>query len=499
MKRKIRQKKRIPRSVRWLFYGFVLMVVALVVMGRNSQPLESWHSVHLTEEFTAKKADEIPTFDDYLKLEGRLFEQLEKEVYNSTGTGPEYTLVRYSPGSAADPQHLSLNWNRTFELTVDDPVGGVLLLHGMSDSPYSLRTLGQALNDEGYYVLGLRLPGHGTAPSGLMRVKWQDMAAAVRLGMERLSRKVKSGPVHIMGYSTGASLGIDYALKALDGEASPLPASLVLVSPAIGVHPSAALANARNRLGLLPGLGWLSWLSILPEFDPYKYNSFATNAGTQVHKLTGSVSRRITAKAQSGPIRSFPPVLVFKSTVDATVTTDAVVDRLLIHLEQDRHELVLFDINRTAVASPIMISDPGPFTDRLMAQDNLPFTLTLITNENPESREVVAHRKAPFSTEETIEPLNVQWPRGVISLSHIALPFPPDDPLYGVTPPEDPQKIFLGQISVRGERGLILFPADWLLRIRHNPFYDYLENRTLEWMKEKGDRYEEDARRIGEE
>ncbi len=484
--RKIGTRKHFPRCAIWLLCGVSLLGAVLGGTGCSGPQLKAWHTEHLTEEFRAGMADEVFTFEDYLALEERLFAQLEEEVYENTGTGPEYTLVRYSPGSAADPLPLDPNWNRTFELISDSPVGAVLLLHGMSDSPYSLRALGQTLNEQGYWVVGLRLPGHGTAPSGLRKIRWKDMAAAVGLGMEHLSRQMGSKPVHIIGYSTGASLGIDYTLRALDGDAAPMPGSLVLISPAIGVHSAAALAGAKNQLGYVPGLGGLSWLSVLPEFDPYKYNSFATNAGSQVHKVTSSVSRRITAKAQSGPITSFPSVLVFKSTVDATVTTDAVVDRLLIHLEQDRHELVLFDINRSAVASPLMISDPGPLTGRLMADDTLPFTLTLITNENPESREVVVHRKAPFSSEETIEPLNVQWPRGVISLSHIALPFPPDDPLYGVTPPEDPQKIFLGQISVRGERGLILFPADWLLRIRHNPFYDYLETRTLEWLEDPG-------------
>ena len=477
---------RLQRLVRWLLSGFVLMVIVLGFMGRGSQPLRPWHTEYLTAEFSAKMAHEIRTFDDYLQLEDKLFAQLEKEVYGPTATGPQYQLVRYSSGSAADPQRLTPNWNRSFELTADAPVGGALLLHGMSDSPYSLRALGETLNRQGYWVVGLRLPGHGTAPSGLRNIRWQDMAAAVRIGMERLSDKVEAKPVHILGYSTGAALGIDYSLKALDGDASPVPASLVLISPAIGVHPSAALAGTRNRLSALPGMGWLAWLSILPEFDPYKYNSFATNAGTQVYKMTRSVSKNIAAKAKSGPIQSFPPILVFKSTVDATVSTDAVVDRLLIHLESDRNELVLFDINRTAVASPLMISDPGPLTDRLMADDKLPFTLTLITNESPESTAVVARRKMPFSNENTTEPLNVNWPKGVISLSHIALPFPPDDPLYGVQAPEDSETVFLGQIPIQGERGLLLFPADWLLRLRHNPFYDYLEARTLQWVDNLG-------------
>ncbi len=230
-------------------------------------------------------------------------------------------------------------------------------------------------------------------------------------------------------------------------------------------------------------------MSIQPEFDPYKYNSFATNGGTQVHRVTRSVSRRISRWVRSGDLKSFPPTLVFKSTVDATVSTAAVVDRLLRPLGPHGHELVLFDINRLAASTTILISDPGPLTNRLMADRSLPFTVTLVTNENPESSQVVVRQKPPFSTEiaKTAE-LNVTWPAGVVSLSHVALPFPPDDPLYGRQPPEDPNELFLGQIALQGERGLLKISTDWLFRLRHNPFYDYLESSTLEWMDSAGDR-----------
>ena len=70
--------------------------------------------------------------------------------------------------------------HRTYELSGPEPVAVVLLLHGMSDSPYSLRHLGERLSASGMRVLGLRVPGHGTAPSGLVHVQWQDMAAAVK-------------------------------------------------------------------------------------------------------------------------------------------------------------------------------------------------------------------------------------------------------------------------------------------------------------------------------
>jgi hypothetical protein len=70
----------------------------------------------------------------------------------------------------------------------------------------------------------------------------------------------------------------------------------------------------------------------------------------------------------------------------------------------------------------------------------------------------------------------------MISLSHVALPFPPDDPLYGRGPAQSEEIAFLGHLDVRGERNLLRFPADWLMRLRHNPFYDYQEARVLEWL-----------------
>ena len=483
MKSKTFFSKRLVSYITWTVVGFVAGAVTLLyTQGCAGPPRKAWHKVNLTQEFIAEKADEVHSFDDYRQLEERLFEQLEEKVYSQTPTGPDYALVRYSAGSAADPQILQPNWNRSFEFSAADPVGAVLLLHGMSDSPYSLRVLAQTLKAHNYWVLGMRMPGHGTAPSGLKRISWQDMAAAVQLGMIHLQSAVGLLPIHIVGYSTGAPLAINFALDAFEEETLTTPASLVLISPAIGVHPAAALAKWKRRLSYLPGLGGMAWLSVLPEFDPYKYNSFATNAAEQVHRLTTAVARRIENRARSGPDEILPPTLVFKSTVDATVSPDAVVDRLLKHLKPGRHELVLFDINRFAAHSTVMIADPAPFTERLLDNKNLPFVMTLVTNENLQSRAVVALRKPPFTAKASqVEPLGLDWPRGVISLSHVALPFPPDDPLYGRTPPDDENQLFLGQMAIQGERDLLKIPYSFLVRIRYNPFYDFLEARTLEW------------------
>jgi pimeloyl-ACP methyl ester carboxylesterase len=329
---------------------------------------------------------------------------------------------------------------------------------------------------------------YGKTGKGPDYILVRDMAAAVRMAMEHLAAKVGGKPIHIVGYSTGAALALDYSLDAAEGVRKPEPASLVLISPAIGIHPAAVLAGVKTWLSNIPGLGGLAWLDVMPEFDPYKYNSFATNAGDVVHRLTRSVSRRITAMSQSDLKIILPPILVFKSAIDATVSTDAVVDSLLKPLAPHRHELVLFDINRSTLKSRLLVSDPGLLSDRLSADDKLPFTLSLITNENPESPGVISIHRAPLSSETQGRPLDLVWPPGIISLSHVALPFPPDDPLYGLEPQEESNRVFLGQTAVNGERNLLSVPSDWMLRLRHNPFYDYLETRMIDWVDGSGTR-----------
>lgn len=468
-----------------------IVPIAILLQGCGNDPdLEIWHTEKLTGEFAESMLDDsVQSFAQYLELEQRLFNQLEEKIYTQTPTGPAYSLARYSHDSLSDPSRQQPNWNRTYELSVKQPQGGVLLLHGMSDAPYSLRALGESLQKNGYHVIGLRLPGHGTIPSGLRFVSWRDMSAAVSLAMNHLNSILGSKPIHIVGYSTGAPLAINFSLDNIENDRKKIPASLVLISPAIRVHPTGALAQFKNALSEIPGMAKLAFLSTMDEFDPYKYNSFATNAGAQVHHITRSVDQRIQALATDPEMAGLlPPILVLKSTVDSTVTTAAVVDNLLSRLEPDKNEIVLFDVNRNAaIKTTLMVANPGPLTSRLMADQELPFAVTLVSNLDPETNQVVARRKGPYSLhKKETEPLNAAWPRGVISLSHIALPFPPDDPLYGETPPENDDFIFLGNLAFRGERGLLRLPEDWLLRMRFNPFYEYLEQRTLQWIETSG-------------
>ena len=103
-------------------------------------------------------------------------------------------------------------------------------------------------------------------------------------------------------------------------------------------------------------------------------------------------------------------------------------------------------------------------------------------NEDSGTDEVLEWHRPATGRRAATRAIGLTWPGEVFALSHIAMPFPPDDPVYGNERPADSSRVFLGRIEAMGERGVLLLPATWQVRLRHNPFYDYLEERTLEWM-----------------
>jgi len=478
--------KTLPRPaltlLRFLAAGFIgslLTAVAVYVYILDSRPdLSVWHTADLDEEFTAGSG--LADFAQYLALEERLFAQLDELVYARVPTGPSEATNRYSRGSLADPGRWPLNWNRSFELPHEEPQAGVLLLHGLSDSPYSMRVLGQTLHQQGAMVLGLRIPGHGTAPSGLVETRWQDMAAAVQLAAQHVRDAVGDKPVFLVGYSNGGALAVEYTLSTLADNALPEVAGVVLLSPEIGISGVAALAVWQGRLGHLLGLEKLAWNDLLPEYDPYKYGSFAVNAGDIAYRLTGRIQRQLDALQGTGKLEELPPILAFQSGVDATVSAAALVTNLFDRLPPVGHELVLFDINRRTEVGPLLKEDPRTVFEPLLRNDTRAFDLTVATNENGESNRVIA-RTARLGDEIAGTAYIGEWPRGVYSLSHVALPFSPLDPVYGGPQAADSPGIALGDLAPRGERGVLKISGTNALRLRWNPFFDYVSARVVQF------------------
>lgn len=464
--------KFIIRAVLYGLAGMLLLGSILLIHHLQGLPeLEPWHKTEL-QDFSHSN-DDIRDLPAYLQLEDALFRQVKEQVYLATDNPEGNQYNRYVSGSRSDPMHYRVNWNRTFELRTDKPVATVLMLHGMSDSPYSMRAIARLMHEKGAHVLALRLPGHGTLPSGLEHVSWRDFTAAVRLGARHLQQIADDGvPFYIAGFSNGGALAVDYALESMESHDLPRPDGLLLLSPALGVSPLASLASITLYLSRIPGLEKMAWLAIQPEYDPYKYNSFAINAGEQVYRLTEDIARRIDRLDKGKGVGNFPPVLAFKSAVDATVPPDTLVSGLFDRLAPNHHHLVFYDVNRQSDTDELLISDPAPLTKQLL-DSTLNYDFTLLTNRNSESREVVARQKDAFSAAITQQSTGLAWPQSVYSSSHVALPFSPHDPIYGSTNLHSAEHVSLGSLQLHGERSLLVVPISQLMRLRYNPFFDY--------------------------
>lgn len=122
------------------------------------------------------------------------------------------------------PEEAQLNAPREWRPT--GPIrGGVLLVHGLGDSPWSFTDIGQALARQGFVARTVLLPGHGTQPRDMLDVRMEQWREVVESQVALLQRD--AGPVYLGGFSTGANLVLDHAYR------HPEVAGLLLFSPAI--------------------------------------------------------------------------------------------------------------------------------------------------------------------------------------------------------------------------------------------------------------------------
>ncbi|OIJ68784.1 alpha/beta hydrolase [Streptomyces mangrovisoli] len=112
---------------------------------------------------------------------------------------------------------------------------GVLLCHGFTGSPQSLRPWAERLAEHGLTVSVPLLPGHGTRWEDMQITVWQDWYAEVDRELRAL--RARCATVFVAGLSMGGALAL--RLAARHGDAV---AGVVVVNPANKVHGAAAHA-----------------------------------------------------------------------------------------------------------------------------------------------------------------------------------------------------------------------------------------------------------------
>ena len=468
-------------TIKYLLVGALLLLAAVflvrAVQSMRGPDLQPWHRLAPPEP----SADEIDAMNwmQWLKAEDAAFRFVETEVQAKLPAAQQVPQNRYWADAPLNPANLRQNWNRSFTLDpAGAPVGAVVLLHGLTDAPYSLRHVGDLYQKRGWVVIGIRMPGHGTVPAGLAKAKAEQWQAATRLAVREAMRRAPGRPLHIAGYSNGAALAMIHALDATENPTLGAPDQVVLLSPMIGLTRFARFAGLAGMPAIFPAFVNAAWLDIIPEYNPFKYNSFPVKAGAESHRVTVILGEKIEAARSSGRIGRLPPILTFQSAVDSTVSAPAVVDGLYAHLPANGSELVLFDINRAAYVGPLVRQSAKTALERMRPTGRHNYRLSIVANAAPGDPETVVRSYAPDATVPVEEPLGIPYRRDFFSLGHVALPFPLSDGLYGADPsPDDPQGVALGALATRGENGVLGISPAALARVSSNPFMPWVLGR----------------------
>ncbi len=195
---------------------------------------------------------------------------------------------------------------------------GFLLLHGFTATTTEVRPLAESLHAAGHTVSAPLLPGHGTHPDDLNKVRWQDWLQAVESEYQKLSEQCEE--VWVAGESMGGLLCLLLAAK------NPKIKGLLLYAPALYVNKMKAayvLQYVMKYLAKKPKKEDLLWKG---------YNVYPLKGAVQMLKLQKAARKALGKITQ--------PTLAFFSEKDATVNL-AASDLLLEKLGSKDLEIVI--------------------------------------------------------------------------------------------------------------------------------------------------------------
>lgn len=230
---------------------------------------------------------------------------------------------------------------------------GVLISHGFSGSPRSVKPWGRYLAEAGYTVSVPRLPGHGTSWQEMNKTRWQDWYGEIQREYRRLNDKCST--VFVMGLSMGGSLALKLA------EDQPDLAGLAIVNPAVhSERPDRfLLPYIRHVVPAFPGI--TNDIN-KPGMDEGGYTKLPLQAAYSLTELWADVKRDITKVTQ--------PLLVMRSTEDHVVEASnsqwildnvASDDLTFIELRNSFHVATLdYD-------AEVIFSESVAFMERVMA------------------------------------------------------------------------------------------------------------------------------------
>ncbi|MEP7024418.1 MAG: alpha/beta fold hydrolase, partial [Actinomycetota bacterium] len=180
---------------------------------------------------------------------------------------------------------------------------GVLLCHGFTGSPHSLRPWAEYLGAAGLSVCLPRLPGHGTTWQEMARTRWGDWYAELDRAFEEL--RARADEIFVMGLSMGACLAL--RLAQVRGQAV---SGLVLVNPSVTADTKLFALAPLLKL-FVPSLKGVGSDIKKPGVTEGSYDRVPVRAAATLPGLWKATQDQLGEVTQ--------PVLVFHSTVDHVV------------------------------------------------------------------------------------------------------------------------------------------------------------------------------------
>ena len=180
---------------------------------------------------------------------------------------------------------------------------GVLLCHGFTGSPQSLRPWAEYLAAAGLSVSLPRLPGHGTTWQEMARTRWEDWYAEVDRAFDEL--QASCDEMFVMGLSMGGCLAL--RLAELRGDAI---RGLVLVNPSITADTKLFMLAPVLKL-VVPSLKGIASDVKKPGAAEVGYDRVPVKAAATLPGLWRITQQHLTELTQ--------PVLAFRSATDHVV------------------------------------------------------------------------------------------------------------------------------------------------------------------------------------
>lgn len=267
-----------------------------------------------------------------------------------------------------DPEQ-EVQLNLPFERKPEHPGDkAVLLVHGLSDSPYSFTDIADELVAAGYTVRSILLPGHGTKAEDLMHPELEDWTGIVSHHTQLLSQQYDE--VWLGGYSTGANLVTAEAMqnRNVDG--------LLLFAP--------AFQPQSKMVALAPYVRhFVDWADKDPEENRVKYDSLAMNGAGVYYQTTQLVNNLLDER----PLNL--PVFMMVSEADSVIDTGIIADYFQQKFIHNNKQLIWY-------------GEQGPQTSEPLPSDQL----QVLSMDLPEHR--------------------------ISNGSHMSILYKADNPLYGI-------------------------------------------------------------------